>query len=280
MEDRGERYSSFLRRTFRNFTLVFGGLAVVSLAIAYRDPEIVGMNLAEREETMSKAAVIDKRGLKRRLDAGDLSEVDVAFYLPLRGRFEIELFETVAAEHHNPGLFRVSGIDEHAFGHSGVTPERVPAAARKSAGGAIPCAGKPAAPGVVLSGKDWAMTDLISRARIGFGFLYSASPGAAALRGGKRAADHSHRAHSAAPGAAPGRRTAFFRGTQFTEESSPLQRLPRALGCDGERASHAPSGVVVLGSYGEARMSDDNASWARILGAHTGNAWIDRDVDA
>src|SRR5882672_1887728 len=81
------------------------------------------------------------------------------------------------------------------------------------------------------------MTDLVSRARIGFGFLYSASPGAAALRGGKRAADHSHRTHSAAPGAAPGRRTAFFRGSQFTEESGPPQRLPRALGSGGSRGA-------------------------------------------
>ena len=86
-QDRGERYSGFLRRTFRSFALVFGGLAVDSLAIAYRDPEIVGMDLAERQEPMSNAAVIDKRGLKRRLDAGDLSEIDVAFYLPLCGRF-------------------------------------------------------------------------------------------------------------------------------------------------------------------------------------------------
>src|SRR5262249_48160058 len=191
--------------------------------------------------------------------------VDIAFYLPFCGRFEIELFETVAAEHHDPGLFRMRGIDEHTFGHSGVTPERVPAAARKSAGGAIPCAGKPAAPGVVPSSKDWAMTDLVSRARIGFGFLYSASPGAAALRGGKRAADHSHRTHSDAPRAAPGRRTAFFRGSQFIEESGPLQRLPRALGCDREKASCA------LGCYhtrfrAETRMSDDQASWARIQG--------------
>ena len=179
-QDCGERHSGFVRRTFRIFAFVFGGLAVDSLAIAYRDPEIVGMNLAEREEPMSDAAVIDERGLQRRLDAGDFSEVDVAFYLSLCGRFEIKLFETVAAEHHNPGLFRVSGIDKHAFGHSGLTPERVPAAARKSAGGAIPCAGKPAAPGVVPSSKDWAMTDLVRRARIGFGFLLGASPGAAA----------------------------------------------------------------------------------------------------
>ena len=239
---------------------MFGGLAVDSLAIAYRDPEIVGMNLAEREEPMSDAAVIDERGLQRRLDAGDFSEVDVAFYLSLCGRFEIKLFETVAAEHHNPGLFRVSGIDKHAFGHSGLTPERVPAAARKSAGGAIPCAGKPAAPGVVPSSKDWAMTDLVRRARIGFGFLHSASPGAAALRGGKRAADHSHRAPSAAPGAAPGRRTAFFRGAQFTEESGPPQRLPPALGGEGggplrHRAfSHS-------GGARKPRMSEERICW-------------------
>src|ERR1700730_13052882 len=64
------------------------------------------------------------------------------------------------------------------------------------------------------------MTDLVSRAWIGFGFLYNASPGAAALRGGKRAADHSHRAHSAAPGAAPGRRTEHFAGPNLQREAA------------------------------------------------------------
>src|ERR1700682_4793258 len=111
------------------------------------------------------------------------------------------------------------------------------------------------------------MTDLVSRARIGFGFLRSASPGAAALRGGKRAADHSRRTHSAAPGAAPGRRTAFFRDTQFIEESGPPQRLPLALGCDGEGFIRRQ-----LSSYSgfarEPRMSDNYSSWARIRGAH------------
>src|SRR5207249_2361848 len=132
------------------------------------------------------------------------------------------LFETIAIEYHHPRLLRVGGVDEHALGHSGVTPGRAPAAARKSAGGAILWARKPAAPGVVPSSKDWtlAMTGLVRRAGIGFGFLRCASPGAAALRGGKRAADHARRSRTAAPGTAPGRRTAVFRSANLQRKAA------------------------------------------------------------
>src|SRR3984893_4800656 len=109
------------------------------------------------------------------------------------------------------------------------------------------------------------MTDLVSRARIGFGVLRSASPGAAALRGGKRAADHSRRTHSAAPGAAPGRRTAFFRDTQFIEESGPPQRLPLALGCDGEGFIRRQ-----LSSYSGFCTGNVHVRQLLILGTHPG----------
>ena len=120
------------------------------------------MDLAEGEKAVTIAAVIDERRLQRWFDAGDFREIDIPFYLLLGGRLEIELFETVAVEHHHPCLLRVSGIDEHALCHSGVTPERVTAAERKSAG-AILCAGKPAAPGVIPPSNKWtsAIADLI-----------------------------------------------------------------------------------------------------------------------
>src|SRR6516164_7982380 len=160
---RCQRHSGFLRHGFRRFRLVADGLVVKRASVAYRDAVIVGVDFAKGEKPVAIAAVIDERRLQRRLDASDLCEVDVPFYLLLRGRLEIELFETVAAEHHHPRLFRMSGINEHALGHSGITPKRATAAERKSAGGALPCAGKPAAPEIIPSSNEWtsAMADLV-----------------------------------------------------------------------------------------------------------------------
>src|ERR1700757_3027657 len=47
-------------------------------------------------------------------------------------------------------------------------------------------------------------------AAIGFGFLQSASPGAATPRGGRHAAGHSRLRHDARLGATPSRQTAVF----------------------------------------------------------------------
>ncbi len=57
----------------------------------------------------------------------------------------------------------MGGVDEHALCHSGVTPRRAAAAARNSAGGAIPCARKPATPELMPDRNDWgsAMANLV-----------------------------------------------------------------------------------------------------------------------
>src|SRR5215471_13908587 len=120
------------------FSPITGRLPALRGPVSHRNSVIVRVDFAEGKEAVTVAAVIHECGLQRRLDAGDLREIDVAFYLLLGGSLEIKLFETIAVEHHHPRLFRVSGIDEHALGHSGVTPERAAAAERKSAG-AIPC---------------------------------------------------------------------------------------------------------------------------------------------
>src|SRR6202008_548597 len=116
---------------------------------------IVGVDFAEGEETVSIVAVVDERGLKRRLYASNLGEINVALYLFFCRRLEIELFESVAVEHHHPRLFRMGGIDKHTFCHSGITPGRATAAARTSADGAILCARKPPAPEAIPSSNDW-----------------------------------------------------------------------------------------------------------------------------
>jgi hypothetical protein len=87
------------------------------LPVGDRDLVVVGMDFAEGEEAVAVAAIFDEGGLERRFDPRDLGEVDVpAQLLALRG-FEIKLFDAVAADHDDPGLFRVGGIDQHLVGH-------------------------------------------------------------------------------------------------------------------------------------------------------------------
>nr|WP_312016249.1 hypothetical protein [Bradyrhizobium liaoningense] len=87
------------------------------LPVGDRDLIIVGMDFAEGEEAVAVAAIFDESGLKRGFDPGDLGEVDIpAQLLALRG-FEIKLFDAIAADHDDPGLFRVGGIDQHLVGH-------------------------------------------------------------------------------------------------------------------------------------------------------------------
>ena len=48
------------------------------LSIGDRDLIVIGVNFAKREETVAVTAVIDERGLQRRLDARHLRQIDVA----------------------------------------------------------------------------------------------------------------------------------------------------------------------------------------------------------
>ncbi|WP_283814442.1 hypothetical protein [Bradyrhizobium commune] len=78
---------------------------------------VVGMDFAEGEEAVAVTAIFDEGGLERGFDPCDLGEVDIpAQLLALRG-LEIKLFDAIAADHDNPGLFRVGGIDQHLVGH-------------------------------------------------------------------------------------------------------------------------------------------------------------------
>ena len=135
---------------------------------------------------MSVAAVIDKRRLQRRLDPRYLCQIDIAFYLLLGRRLEIEFFETSAAGYHHPRFFGMGGIDEHALCHSGGTPRRAAAAASEAAGGAAMWVEKPVASDVMAS-RDWVI-GVASVITPGFGSLRSVSPDAAARRGGKKRA--------------------------------------------------------------------------------------------
>ena len=89
------------------------------LSVGDRDLIIVGMNFAEGEEAVAVAAIFDEGRLQRRLYARDLGEVDIAAQLLALGGLEIKFFDAIAADHNDPGLFRVGGIDQHLVGHFG-----------------------------------------------------------------------------------------------------------------------------------------------------------------
>ena len=89
------------------------------LTVGDRDLVVVGMDFAEGEEAVPVAAILDEGSLQRRLHAGDFGEIDVAAQLLALGGLEIKLFDSIAANHDDPGLLRVGGVDQHFVGHLG-----------------------------------------------------------------------------------------------------------------------------------------------------------------
>ncbi|WP_354082710.1 hypothetical protein [Bradyrhizobium sp. S3.3.6] len=87
------------------------------LPVGDRNLVVVGMDFAEGEEAVAVATIFNESGLERGFDPCDLGEVDIpAQLLALRG-LEVKLFDAIAADHDDPGLFRVGGIDQHLVGH-------------------------------------------------------------------------------------------------------------------------------------------------------------------
>lgn len=87
------------------------------LPIGHRDLVVVGMDFAERQKAVAIAAVFDEGGLERGFDPGDFGEVDITAELLALGGLEIKFFNAIAADHHDPGLFRMGGIDQHLVWH-------------------------------------------------------------------------------------------------------------------------------------------------------------------
>jgi hypothetical protein len=81
------------------------------LTVGDRDLIIVGMDFAKGQEAMAVAAIFDEGRLQRRLYARDLGEIDVSAKLFALGGLEVKLFDSIAADHNDPGLFRVGGVD-------------------------------------------------------------------------------------------------------------------------------------------------------------------------
>ena len=87
------------------------------LTVGDRDLVIVRMDFAESEKAVAVATVFDEGGLQRRFDARDLGEIDIAAELLALRSLEIKLFDAIAANHDDPGLFRVGRIDQHFVWH-------------------------------------------------------------------------------------------------------------------------------------------------------------------
>jgi hypothetical protein len=104
------------------------------LPIGDRNLIIVRMDFAEGQKAVAVAAIFDEGGLQRRFYARDLGEIDISTQLLALGGLEIKFFDSVAADHNDPGLFRVGGIDQHFVGHFGTLGGggRVPRQARKA----------------------------------------------------------------------------------------------------------------------------------------------------
>ena len=79
------------------------------------------MDFRERQEAVAVAAVVDEGGLQRRLYPGDLGEIDIAAQLPAVCSFKVKLFDSIAAEHHDPGFLGVGRVDKHFVGHGNVS---------------------------------------------------------------------------------------------------------------------------------------------------------------
>ena len=75
------------------------------------------MDFAERKEAVAIAAIFDERRLQRRLYTGDFGEIDIAAELFALGGLEIKFFDSIAADHNDPGFLRVGSIDQHLVGH-------------------------------------------------------------------------------------------------------------------------------------------------------------------
>ena len=87
------------------------------LAVGDRDLVVVRVDFREGEEAVPVAAVVDEGRLQRGFDPRYLCEVDVAGELPLVLGFKVEFLDLVSVHHHDAGLFRVGGVDEHLLCH-------------------------------------------------------------------------------------------------------------------------------------------------------------------
>ena len=107
--------------------LLAGGFILQKgLTIGCRNLVIIGVNLAEGEEAVAVAAILDEGCLERWLHAGDLREIDVTPELLAIGGFEVEFLDSLSAHDDDPGLLRVRRVDQHLVCHGKLSTWRRP----------------------------------------------------------------------------------------------------------------------------------------------------------
>ena len=101
------------------FGVALGALLFVDqrLPVGDRDLVVVGVDFAEGEKPVAVAAIVDKGGLQRRLDARHLRQIDVAPQLFAVCGFKVEFLDAVTAQDDHPGFLRMGRVDEHFVGH-------------------------------------------------------------------------------------------------------------------------------------------------------------------
>ena len=77
--------------------------------------EVFAGDFLQRKETVPVGTVVDERGFEARLDARDLTLVDIGFLAFARGSFDIQVKEALAIDHRHAQLFFLSCIDQHSF---------------------------------------------------------------------------------------------------------------------------------------------------------------------
>ena len=87
------------------------------LTVLGRQLVIVRVDLAEGEEAMAVAAILDKGGLERGLHPGHFGEIDVSAELFVAGGFEVEIVNLAVVDDRHPCFFGMGGVDKHQSAH-------------------------------------------------------------------------------------------------------------------------------------------------------------------
>lgn len=79
--------------------------------------EVLWLDVADVQETISSYTKIDKHRLDAWLKIDDFTFVDIADIVVLAMSFDVKLFETIILDDRNPILFGLRCIDQHYFLH-------------------------------------------------------------------------------------------------------------------------------------------------------------------
>ncbi len=77
--------------------------------------EVFARDLLQRQETMTVATVFDECRFQTRFDPGNLSLINIGFFLFLGRKLQVEIVQELAVDDRHAQLFALRGIDQHAF---------------------------------------------------------------------------------------------------------------------------------------------------------------------